>query len=371
MESRPRLLQSLFSWLAQIVWLCGTFTANLVGFTFGAIWGLYVLGAVYSVTLLSAWFVVRWRAFAVVSLALAMQVAVCYAMGVESLCQFVGDRHWYRWSMTNMFDVRDFALTMAPTLVAAATLGPLLHSTRVVHWARTLAPRLLPVALMLATAVLGLAVYRSARYPTTERYGDSLPVMATLPGWDGSCESETTTGALWRAERHCISGRNRAGDFTFFYDCAIPVMGAQYGRCDVHVIDPSGAELLLGTSRTLKSPGVIVRDERLGVWLFHDNYGTLKRLSDSPRTTPALQLFEIRDWVAPPRSWLVAALIGWGVALLCRVAMGWLGRLVRQPTEAHRAWLATARGDLSIVALALLLVTHAFLMAALRSGFLT
>ncbi|MFO0549460.1 MAG: hypothetical protein U0271_13800 [Polyangiaceae bacterium] len=370
METSNGLRRTLFSWLTQVLWLLGTSSATVVGLTIGPIWGLALLGAVTLVAFATAWQVVRWRAFIVVAIAHSLQFGAYYMAGIAGLEQTVGGGHWWHLSWMGPVYPGEFLRLMAPTMVTAAFIGPLLSAERGLAPIRRLAPRALPVFTVMSTVLLGLALHRSIRYPTGQDYAASLPVVATLPGWDGSCETESLSGSGDRREKHCVSPKQSADGFSIQYACDTNV-ASDFQTCKLLLSDSTGLEASLYEHGLPERPHTIVRDDRLGAQLLLSSGSYLQWIPPEKSTSPVVWLVDVRSHVAPPRGWVLAAGLGWLLAIACGLVIRALPRLVRAPTEAHTRWLTVARGDLAVVASAVLLVTHAFLVAALIHGFLT
>lgn len=364
MTTDPTTRQSLFTWLTQVSWLLGTLGASIIGLTSGSVLGLGLLAGTVALTVVCAWQVVRWRAFAVVFTALLLQACAGWVLGFEDLNQHLGLRFFWM-SMTNAPRAADVVIAFLPAFGAAAFIGPLLHSRRALGLVRRVAPVALPAALVVSTALIGLGVRRSLQYPLADRYFDSLPAVATLPGWDGACESIEESART--KEKTCFSPRYSAGDFSISFACR-KYDDERYRSCESTISGPFGED----TDSWYRDTGAqeIARDDALGTLLVRTEHRFVRRLESARENRVGVRLHDIRDRIAPPREWLAAASAGWALAIACALTIHFLRRLFPRPTEAHRRWLATARGDLAIVGLATLVTTNVFLAVALWFGFL-
>lgn len=361
MTTSQELRREGWSWAAQVIWIAGTLSALIAGYRSDPIWGLAILCVTLLLTIALGWGAARWNAFPAVFGALALQALACGSTGAAALDDPIG-RHWFWWDMTSSLDGWQLLIVIAPSFVPALLLAMLLRSQSAIHVLRRGAASALPVVLVASVVLLGLAAYRAARLPTAERYADTLPVVAKVAGIGEACREGRL---LENGERYCESAPQMVAGYTTFYACSV---GEARRWCRLKL---AGAEASSRPGYHLDNDVTahdVVRHERLGL-LIRDGKG-LDRFPPTPESPLAIGLHDLRHDIAPPTSWLLLAALGLGVAILAQLGRHAFVRLLGAPTRAHAEWHTRLRGDLSVVSIATLAVTHAFLVAALVRGFL-
>jgi hypothetical protein len=304
--------------------------------------------------------------------ALLLQAPLLVGLGFYALDLPLGHDPYpcFFWEGTDLEQLEAFAAVAA----LSAPLGLLLRlergGLRPVQW---LARRALPFAVLGAVALAALGAVRLARFPTPDRYVESLPLHTTIPSpRDQPCtriedKLDPKHAPEWRYEQ-CATPDFDARPFSFHYH-AEATSEPSYYRLYYRTSDGHDHPSFVGLSRSKAAELPVRRDDSLKVLFVPGDRRLGVIASDGWRWK--VSLLEVRKRIAPPRGWWWASLVGLAFALACLGASSALGEASSRGDEAREAWIAARRGELSLAALAVVACSSAPMLAALIAGFLT
>ena len=361
--------------VAQLVWIVGAalsyFAATLVH-PAAAAGGI---AATAVATLAVARRSCGWRALPAVLAALALQAPMLVGVGFHELAAPLGaGRRWpcffFRGTDLELLEV------FLGLVVVSLPLGALLRLEppglrRIGRLARKLAP-----AVVLGAAVLvALGVARLARFPTPDRYFDSLPLEGRMP----RAPTETCTPLDQRRDPEHDGGE--------WYDAICATPDRALGRLTLHYhgvrFSPGGSTYYgVYYRRADRKEGWVPlwlssdpselevrRDDGLDAWLIRGGDG-LGVAAPSGNHRWRVYLRDVRDRISVPASWSILAAAGVLLALACFGASSALSSL-GEGSEERAEWIEARRGELSLLAAASALCASALLIAALAGGFLS
>jgi hypothetical protein len=235
-----------------------------------------------------------------------------------------------------------------------------------------------PVVTIGVAALVLLGAIRLARFPTPDRYTESLPVHATVPSPRGQpCtpiehkrDPDHDPGWDWDKDQ-CATPDFDASPLSFHYHVLNISRDPDFKLYILQYRTRAGLDRSIGSFFGTEPPEVRVwRDDALDAWLVQGR-GTQVRVISLNRPRWRVYLHDLRGRIAVPLGWWLVAAGGLLAALLCFGASSALGSLAAGGSEHRREWITARRGDLALGALAIATCTGALMAAALFAGFLT
>lgn len=357
--------------MVQVVWSVGAVAVYLAGATLGLLAAVAFLALTFGLCLLLARLSTGWRAVPAMFATLTLQSPLLCGLGLYALSLPVGYDPYpcFFWAGTSLQLVEALACVVALSSPVAFMLrlerGALRDLGKLARWAA-------PVMTAGAAVLVVLGAVRLERFPTADHYVDSLPIHTTIPRpQDQTCtpiehKRDPKHDSGWD-RKQCATPDFEASPLSFHYH--LDARDRDWGTLQYRT--KAGLERYVVGFYGSDAPALAVRrDEALDAWLITGRGREVRVVSmDQPRWR--LYLHEIRSRVAPPLGWWLVATAGLFVALACFGASATLGTLTANASDARQEWLASRRGEMSIIALAVATCSSALLAAALFAGFLT
>lgn len=361
---KAQTMRAFVDGIAAPTWIVGAFAASAVGLALGPLAAISVLAAALLATLLSARLSLGWRAVPVLFMALAAQTPVIVLLAVHALNAPL-KRLWFPIYIYDQESLAASLLSTGGAVLLASPVGALLRLGEPVHRrVRAIACRALPIALVLASALVGLGVVRALRFPAPDAYVASLPNRIVLPSaLEEHCEALPAAPGDSRhpiRSADCVTEELTIDNVAFHHHCR-ESRGER--RCLLYYRLEEGPEHDAWTTGYESEPVSAAWDPHQSSWVLGDPSRPRVLTEGGPRW---LQGSEICPWIAPPVGWVLLATGGLVAAFATSVVWRGLRRSSKHVDDS--GWLAEFRGDCATVALGLVLLTSAGLVAAMLSG---